>query len=100
MGLIYSLKAMLTRNPFALSKSSSVAFNKKPKEEEEEGGCRYLPGHTTIPLMTNQSYDKSFLKRISVQTATKMSLKFNFELNVPISLKKLCYYFATARLLI
>ena len=36
---------------------------------------------TTIPLMTNQSYDQNFLKKISIQSIIVMSLQFHFKLH-------------------
>jgi hypothetical protein len=36
---------------------------------------------TTIPLMTNQSYDQNFLKKISIQSIIVMSLHFHFKLH-------------------
>lgn len=68
----------------------------------------------TILLVTNESYDQDFIKRLSIQTTVKISLKFYFELELHFELcsqsvdyhnahywDSICsYYFATERLLI
>jgi hypothetical protein len=46
----------------------------------DSGSNTSTPGLKSIPLTTNRSYDQNFLKKISVQTTIKISLKFHFEI--------------------
>lgn len=50
------------------------------------------PRLRTIPLMTSQSYNRNFLKKISFHMTIKLSVKCHLELNYDISLNKPCIY--------
>jgi len=45
-----------------------------------------------IPLTTNRSYNQNFLKKISIQTTTEMSLKLHFKLYFQLCAQSVDYH--------
>ena len=69
---------------FLMSSETHVGTTLEPLENESIISLLYTlaPWLTIVPLMTNWSYNQNFLKKISIQTTIKMSLKFHVDLHL------------------